>query len=110
MIIHWLPAVPQGSEEFPLSRRKSSIGQQVGAELRRTFQTLLSAPLANLGMVPREQHLGNIHTAEVGRARVLGILEQVSVKALVYRPHAVAENPGDLPDHGIDDHHGRQLA
>ena len=68
------------------------------------------APAFDIGMVAREQYIGNAHAAILRRTRVLRIFEQPIIEALVNRTALVAEYTIEPTHDRIDDHHRSELA
>src|SRR4051794_32469411 len=70
-------------------------------------------PGADLGVVTRQQDLGHLPAAVLGRAcvvRVLGIAAERRAERLLDRRLLVPQRAGLLAQHRVGDDHGRQLA
>src|SRR5439155_12892915 len=62
------------------------------------------------GMVPGQQHLGNPHAAELGRARELWAPGQLTTERVLGQRTGIADYAGDEARHHVDHDHGRDLA
>ena len=60
-------------------------------------------------MIARSQHLGHLPAPELGRAGVVGVLEQARGEALLGGRALVAQDAGQQPGHRLDHHQGGQL-
>jgi hypothetical protein len=60
-------------------------------------------------VIPVAEDLGDLPTPENGRTGVVGVLEESGGEALVPGRGLVAEDPGQEPGDGLDDHDRRHL-
>src|SRR6185503_5448894 len=84
--------------------------QQVRPSQPGPAQRLLQPPAPDVLVVPGQQHLRHLQARMRLRSRVLRAVEQPVGKRLFHRRGFVAERPGQLPNHGVDQCHRRQLA
>src|SRR6185503_13872201 len=85
-------------------------GQQIGPPQPSPAQRLLEPPAPDILVVPRQQHLRYPPVGIDLRPRVLRAIEQPVGERLLHRGGLVAERPGELAHHRIDQRHRRQLA
>src|SRR4029077_7378256 len=74
---------------------------------------LLATPLLHLGVIPREQDLGDLPAAVAGRpgvVRVFGRPLQRLAVGLLHGALGIAEGARQLAQHCVRDHHRGQLA
>src|SRR5919201_3909256 len=90
--------------------RSDRLGQEIGAQLAGAQLSLLPAPVGNLGMVTREQDLGDRVALEHRRPGVLGIFQQLLREGLVQRRVLGPQHARKQPRHGVDHRKRRQLA
>src|ERR1700682_2691725 len=84
--------------------------EQIGTASARPVGGLRTAPALDLGVMAGQQHLRNLVTFEDRRPRVVGVLEEILGKRLVFGRLLRTEDTGNEPAHGVDQHHRRQLA
>src|SRR5271156_2332345 len=85
-------ALSLSHQHFLLSRETSTSLDQVASERLGAQERLGPPPTSDTPMVPREQHLGNAPAAKDRRPRVLGVLEEPVVEALLARGLLVTEH------------------
>ena len=85
-------------------------GEEVRAALSRAPEGLLAAPAGDLGVVPGEEHVRDAPAPELGRAGVLGVLQQSGAVRFVHRGEGGAQGAGEQTHDGVHQHHRRQLA
>ena len=65
----------------------------------------MATPGVDLAVVTRQQHSGDVHAAEAGRAGVLRIFQKTVGEAFAKRTGFGTQNAGELANNRIDDHH-----
>src|SRR5215210_1007604 len=101
------------AKKEPRARRGSADRDWMVAKRLRPPATLLQPPAPDVLMMAREQDLGHRPTAPLRRARVVRVLRralQCGAEGLLQRGVGVAERPRELAQHGVADHHRRELA
>src|SRR6185436_20736690 len=84
--------------------------QQLRPSQPGSAQRLLQPPAPDVLVVPGHQHLRHLHARIRLGPRVLRAVEQPVGERLLDRRGRVAERPGQLPHHGVDQRHGGELA
>jgi len=85
------------------------MAQEVGPAQACFFQRSLPAPGLDLFMVSGEKNLGDFHPSKITGPGILGIIQPPLKKRIMPDRFFLADDTGDKPGRGIDDHHGRQL-
>lgn len=84
--------------------------EQIGPVAGRFRERRFAAPFTDFFVIAAEKNLGNRKSPEIGRAGVLGAIEQAGGKALVFAGRLVTEDAWDEPCDRVDDERGRKLA
>ncbi len=95
----------------PRYRRRAS-GEQVRAPGPRALEGLLVPPGGDGAVVARSEDVGDAEPPHVERPRVVGVVEQplALAEAVLCGALLVAEDARAQAGHGVEDHHGGQLA
>jgi hypothetical protein len=96
-------------EDLALLRREPGGGEQIRSLHRGSPQRLLAPPAGDRLVVAGEEDLRHGEATELGRARVLRVLEQAAAEGFLARRLFVAENTGDEAADGVDDDEGGDL-
>src|SRR5690606_20709187 len=91
-------------------QEKSLVLEKIRTSLSRQIERLLMPPFGNLAVIAGGQHGGNIMAFESLRARIMRIFEKAVFKALLVAAVERAENAGNKPDNGFEQHHGGDFA
>src|SRR5260370_35652002 len=75
-----------------------SASSEITAVFARETPSLFAPPLRDLGVVARQQHLGNGAPLPRARARVLRVFEQTVLEALGNARLRLAHHAGNEPD------------
>src|SRR6185295_15172945 len=97
-------------QQLPFLVAQLPCRQQVRPSQPGPAQRLLQPPAPDVLVVPGHQDLRHLHAPIRLRARVLRAVEQPVGERLLHRRGRVAERPGQLPHHGVDQRHGGELA
>src|SRR5436190_14163460 len=95
---------------FINSKFNNHLSKQVRSAFLRPEPRLLGTPAGDLGVVARNQNIGNFHPAELSRPRVLRILEQPEVERFFMRTGVIAQHARQQPRYRVHNHHCRQRA
>src|SRR3990170_1410147 len=100
----------QLSQDFLLFHIQLGVRQQIGPPQQRQLERLTLAPLANLAVMARDQHVGNFPVSILRRPRVVRIIEQPARERIARDRIFVSDDPWNQSGNRIDDDERRQLA
>lgn len=81
---------------------------QVRPSNSRSLERLLPAPLLHLLVMTREQDPRDLQSFKVGRAGIVGVVEESVVKAILL-DGTLRQRAREHPQQGVDQHHRRQF-
>src|SRR5262249_42975218 len=85
--------------------------EKLAAALARPRTALFVPPLGDLLVVPLDQHVGDLHPAELPRARVLWIFQKpLFGERFVFAAGLVPQDAGHQANEGVYQQHGRHFA
>src|SRR5687767_12319888 len=93
----------QLAQDFLLFHVKLGVGQQIGPPRQRQLERLPLAPLANLPVMARHQHVRNFPVSKLRGARVMRVIEQPPRERIARHGIFVADNARNQPRDRIDD-------
>src|SRR5687767_6162806 len=95
--------VHQFAQDFLLFHIQLRVGQQIRAPQQRQLERLPLAPLANLAVMSRDQHVGNLPLSILRRPRVMPVVEQAARERITRDRVFIADNARNQPRNRIDD-------